>query len=290
MLKISIGSGVNLGENGSLEQFRHLKALGYDAVDYQQFCTEPGTGLFALDDKAFEEFLRRDAAFAREVGIEIVQTHGLWPYDDTKPEQYDSKLDAMIKSIKGSAIVGAKYVAMHPVMPTMWQPSPHHDEDVIANTEYFRKLVPYAREYGVKIALENMPGSHVPCGTIKELVDCIDAIDSEYLVACLDTGHCNYSGQRFVSGENIGDAIRMLGDRIACLHIHDNDGRDDQHLMPYNGIIDWNDFIAALREIKYQGVINLECHAPNVPGELKEPIDKWLADLAKYFAKEIVGE
>lgn len=287
MLKTSIGSGLNLGEKGSYEQFRYLKSLGYDAVDYQPFCNEPGAGLFALDDKAFEEFLKRDAAYAREMGLEIIQTHGVWPYDDTDPSQYDLKFDAMVKCIKGSAIAGAKYVVMHPVMPTMWEPSPHHAEDVIVNTEYFRKLEPYAREYGVKIALENMPAAHVPCGTAKELADCIDAVDSEYLVACFDTGHCNYSGERFVAGENVGDCIRMLGDRIACLHIHDNDGRDDQHLMPYNGIIDWSDFIAALREIKYQGVINLECHAPNVPEELSRPIDKWLADLAKYFARKI---
>lgn len=287
MLKISNGSGTNLGEKGSYEAFKHLKEMGYDAVDYQPFCTEPGTGIYALDNKKFEEFLKMDAAFAHEIGLDIIQTHGLWPYDDTNPAQYDLKFEAMIKSIKGSAIVGAKYVVMHPLMPTMWEQSPHHTEDLIQNTEYFRKLEPYAREYGVKIALENMPTNHVTCSTAKELADCIDAVDSEYLVACYDTGHGNCSLQRFVSKEKVGDAIRLLGNRLGCLHIHDNDGQSDLHLPPYFGTIDWDDFIAALREIKYQGVINLECHAPHAPEELKLPLEKWLVDLAKRFATEI---
>lgn len=287
MLKTSTESGVNLGSNGSLERFKHLKALGYDAVDYQPFCTEPGRGIFALNDKEFEAFLKQDAKYARENGLEIIQTHGLWPYDDTKPEQYDLKLEGMIRSIRGSAIVGAKYVVMHPVMPTGWAPSSHHDEDVAVNTEYFRKLVPYAKEYGIKIALENMPSYYVPCGCIKELVDCIDAIDSEYLVACLDTGHCNTSGIIGTPGEKIGDAIRMLGDRIGCLHIHDNDGRNDLHLAPFNGTVEWDSFIDALCEIRYNGVINFECHTPSAPDFLKAPAEKWIADAARYFAEEI---
>lgn len=288
MLKISNGSGTNLGEKGSYEAFKHLKELGYDAVDYQPFCTEPGTGIYAFDDKKFEEFLKMDAAFAREIGLDIIQTHGLWPYDDTRPEQYDLKFEAMVKSIKGSAIVGAKYVVMHPVMPTMWEPSPHRAEDLIENTEYFRKLVPYAREYGIKIALENMPGYNVPCTTTQELIDCIDAIDSEYLVACFDTGHNNCSCERFVSKENIGDSIRMLGDRLACIHIHDNDGQNDQHMLPFSGNIKWNAFTAALRDIKYRGSINFECHAPDAPNGLALPVEKWLVDVGKYFANEII--
>lgn len=284
MLKISMGSGINLGENGSLERFEYLKELGFDAADYQPFCTEPGKGVYVFSEKEFDSFFERDKENARKAGIEIIQTHGLWPYDDTDPTQYESKLDAMKKSIKGSALVGAKYVVMHPVMPTMWEPSEHHAEHVLENIKYFGMLAEYAKEYNVKIALENMPGRHMPCGTAKELADCIDAIDSEYVVACFDTGHAVYSGQRFVAGDNIGDAVRTLSNRLHCLHIHDNDGQNDQHMLPYAGIIDWQDFFNALREIKYQGVINMEASSLHAPKELKLSMDRLIADIAKHIA------
>lgn len=285
MLKTSIESGINLGESGSYEVFKYLRSLGYDAVDYQAFSCEPAKRIYALDDKEFDEFVLRDAAYAKEAGIEIIQTHGPWPYDDSKPEQYEPKLEAMKKAIRGSALIGAQFVVMHPVIPT-WQESPNHAEHFAENVRYFKLLSEYAKEYGVKIALENMPGRFVCCGPVRELADCIDAVDSESLVACLDTGHANYSAKRYVSRENIGDAVRTLGDRLACLHIHDNDGQEDQHLMPYYGIIDWGNFVSALKEIHYKGPINFECHTTKAPAPLKLQSDKWLLEVARYFAKE----
>lgn len=287
MLKISTGSGENYGEKGSYESFKHLKEIGYNAVDYQTFCCEPATKIYTLNDKDFENFVKMDCAFAKEIGLEIIQTHGPWPFDDTKPELYASKFEAMIKSIKGTAIIGAKYVVMHPLMPSGWNSSPNNTEEVKQNIEYFKKLEPYAREYGVKIAIENMPGLSTRCTSVKELADCVDAVDSEYFVACYDTGHGNCSGKRFNSKEKVGDAIRLLGNRLGCLHIHDNDGLDDQHMLPFNGTIDWEDFIRALREIKYQGTINFECCAHNFPQKIKSDMEKIYFETAKYFATKV---
>lgn len=287
MLKISAGNGEDFSEKGSYENFKHLKEMGYNAVDYQTFLFEPATKIYTLNDKEFEEFVKRDRAFAKEFDLEIIQTHGPWPFDDSKPELYDSKFEAMKKSIKGTAIIGAKYVVMHPLMPSGWYKSPNHAEEVAQNIEYFKKLEPYAREYGVKIAIENMPWGNTPCSTVKELADCVDAVNSEYFVACYDTGHGNCSGEKFHSKEKVGDAIRLLGNRLGCLHIHDNDGLDDQHMLPFNGTIDWYDFISALREIKYKGSINLECCAHNLPGNLKSDMEKIYFDIAKYFATKV---
>ena len=45
---------------------------------------------------------------------------------------------------------------------------------------------------------------------------------------------------------------------MGTLHIHDNDGRSDQHLTPGLGNIDWNGFAKALKDICFNGVLNLE--------------------------------
>lgn len=42
------------------------------------------------------------------------------------------------------------------------------------------------------------------------------------------------------------------------VHIHDNDKSDDQHLLPFDGTIDWNNVLAKLKENNYNGPITLE--------------------------------
>ncbi len=266
------------------EEYAALKAVGYDAVDYNGMCSEPGYGLFALSDEEFERELLRDRAAIEAAGLEIFQTHGVWPYDDTKPEQKELKFEAMVKSIKGTAILGSGYVVVHPVMPFGWNESPHHEQDVRENIEYMKKLVPYAEKYNVKIALENMPNPYVPCGPVEELVECIDEVNSPYLVACLDVGHST------ALGYDAGDAVRILGNRIHCLHIHDNDGKRDLHWFPYYGVTDWVHFTAALREIGYAGAISLETSVsdrmPGIPETLRAEGDRWLYRMAKAMAEE----
>lgn len=269
------------------KEYKLLKEVGYDAVDYNGLCTEPETGLFALSDAEFERELLSDRAAIESAGLEICQIHGVWPYDDTKPEKWESKFQAMIRSIRAAAILGSRYVVVHPVMPYGWEKSPDHEKDVRENIEYMKMLVPYAKEYGVKIALENMPCPYVPCGPVEELVKCIDEVNSPYLVACLDVGHAT------ALGTDAGDAVRMLGNRLHCLHIHDNDGKRDLHWLPYYGVTNWQNFTSALKEIEYKGVITLETSVSykmkSLPESLKKEGEKWLANIARKVADDVCG-
>ncbi len=282
MIKISNAGGSYLEEKGSIDSFQHLKELGYTAVDYRCFSTNCTTGLYLYDDKRFEEFLLMEKATAQKIGIDIVQAHGVWPFDDRIDELYDKKREAIIKSMKGLAILGVEYLVLHPCMPVGWSESPHHYEDVLSNIDYMRSLLPYAKEYGVKIALENMPDRRVPCGTVKELIDCIDEVDDEFFVACLDTGHCNIS-------EDVGEMTRKLSDRLKCLHIHDNDGKKDLHWMPCcGGTINWDDFIQALRDIGYRGSMSLECFPPlKLPPKINKECNQWLKNVIEDMAKRV---
>lgn len=269
-------------------EYKLIKEVGYDAVDYNGLCTEPETGLFALSDAEFEKELLRDKKAIEDAGLEICQIHGVWPYDDTRPEKWESKFQAMVRSIRAAAILGSRYVVVHPVMPYGWEESPDHGKDVLKNIEYMKKLVPYAEKYGVKIALENMPNPYVPCGPVEELVQCIDEVNSPYLVACLDVGHST------ALGTDAGDAVRMLGNRLHCLHIHDNDGKRDLHWLPYYGVTNWANFTSALKEIGYRGAITLETSVSDkmksLPESLKKEGEKWLANIARKMAQEVCSE
>jgi sugar phosphate isomerase/epimerase len=46
---------------------------------------------------------------------------------------------------------------------------------------------------------------------------------------------------------------------VICTHLHDNDGKKDQHLPPFQGIIAWEKFLHGLLEAGYKGTYTFEC-------------------------------
>ena len=131
------------------------------------------------------------------------------------------------------------------------------------NLRSFLALADTAREYGVKVCVENMQfpdrGGHRiagPANTKYEAAEYVDTLNelagAEVFGFCLDTGHA------FIGGNEIKNFITYMGDRITCLHVNDNDGNDDQHLSPYMGKIPWEDLTDGLAKIRYRGILNFE--------------------------------
>ena len=136
--------------------------------------------------------------------------------------------------------------------------------------EMYGRMAPAAIKHGVKICLENLFGTfhgHVVGGTCsapEEAVKYVDTLNeragAECFGFCLDTGHAN------LVGADIRKFINMLGHRLTCLHIHDNNGVEDVHQLPYTqthnwGVytyLDWEGFINGLRDINYQGSLCFE--------------------------------
>ena len=77
-------------------------------------------------------------------------------------------------------------------------------------------------------------------------------IGSERLGICLDTGHTH------VNGEDPAQAVRELKDIPLHIHIDDNNGDSDAHMIPGAGSIDYAPFVSALRDIGYQGFVSAE--------------------------------
>jgi len=106
-------------------------------------------------------------------------------------------------------------------------------------------LEPYAREHGVRIALENY--WHEDSREIKKL---FSEYDSDFLGFCYDSGH-----------GNLGDGLRTLEelkDRLISIHLHDNDGIDDQHNIVFTGTIDWRRFVKILVRSSYKKCVSME--------------------------------
>ncbi len=235
------------GENG----YRQMKMDGYDFADFQGL-VDTETPLFAENDSGFERILREERARAQEAGIAFSQTHSPWRYPpkDFLPEDRAERKEKMLRSIYGTAILGSPYMAIHPVMPFGADNDPEPQRFWDMNLEFMSALLLFAKEQNVVLCLENMPMRRLSLSTPEQIGRFVRELDSEQIKMCLDIGHCN------VFGISPAQAFTEEKDLIRILHIHDNDGSGDQHLLPGDGNIDWVAFKASLS--CYEGVLSME--------------------------------
>ena len=99
---------------------------------------------------------------------------------------------------------------------------------------------------------------------------------------------------------NIKNFILTLGNRLTCLHIHDNNGKNDLHLMPYTNadtwegklVTDWNGMLEGLKEIGYKGNISFESYMSfnHFPAEVHPEALKLLSAIGRHFKNKITEE
>ena len=154
------------------------------------------------------------------------------------------------------------------------------------NVSLFKTLMPYAEKYDVTVCAENLPFTALNISKVLEVKRLVREIDHPHLKVCLDTGHVN------VFHDDMEADVRLLGDDLAVLHVHDNKGNWDQHLTPYQGNIDWEAFLAALKEIGFKGCFSLETYpARRTPEPVLEEMRLSLSRLARMMAdKKILSD
>ncbi len=239
------------------DSVRRIAGLGFDAIDldYLDWCFE--TSPAAGDD--WRAWVAEIETAARESGISFSQAHApiYPPLDDRSRDEFLDLMTERMFSV--CATLGIPWAVFHARFPSGGYVEGSRSAIREENVRWFRALADRAAESEVSVAVENL--YDFDQGTWKtyprdpdDLLGLLDEIDRPNLGACLDTGHAH------IAGHEPAEYARALGDRLAVLHIHDNDGRGDQHIAPFTGYIDWPAFMAALREIGYRGVLSLELH------------------------------
>jgi sugar phosphate isomerase/epimerase len=120
-------------------------------------------------------------------------------------------------------------------------------------------LLPRAEAGPVRIAFENDAVTD-PGRAGLDLVRRLERFSPAAFGFVLDTGHANIAGDL----EAIAGAV---GSRLISLHLNDNDGRGDLHLVPGEGTARWPDVRRMLRESDYGGCMLYEVlPGPDGPG------------------------
>ena len=279
-MKIGIYNSTYIGNYGLEKGAEKIRAHGYDCIDYQQLADTEGD-LWKLDARGMEEQLRKERAVYEGAGLEISQTHGpwRWPPKDATPEDRAERFEKMSRAVEATAVLGAPYMVIHPIMPFGTGENPDPARFYEMNFEYMSRLAEKGRACGVVVCLENMPMPMLTLARPQEIADFVRKIDSPYFKMCLDTGHS------MVCRTQPGAALRQTKDVVRVLHVHDNDGRGDFHRIPYQGVIDWADFSAALREVEFAGSVSSETGiGSKIPEVAREDMEIALAKIIRHIA------
>jgi sugar phosphate isomerase/epimerase len=151
-------------------------------------------------------------------------------------------------ALEAARVLGAPLLVLHLGVP-VGQPIPPGDNDIRAARRSLEALVASARDSGVKLAVELMPNALSTAGALADLFD--GDLDLGETGTCLDLGHAHLAGA-------IDAAIDRLSGTILTTHVHDNNGREDAHLVPYQGTIDWPASLASLWKVGYRGRLVFE--------------------------------
>jgi len=91
------------------------------------------------------------------------------------------------------------------------------------------------------------------------LADLVSELEHRQVRFCFDLGHwASYSGG--VQYNNLALWMQTMGQHIAHMHLHDNDGVADQHLGLGQGNIPWAEFFSGLQLLDLRPTFTLEPH------------------------------
>ena len=166
--------------------------------------------------------------------LEFKNTNDLW-VNGIAGDQFVENYKKQFKLLKKCNIQIA-------IMHSQRTPNPPPISDI--GLKRFKELVFLAEKYNVILAIEN--------SWRLDYIDYIfENISSPFLKICYDSGHDHsFTHDTF--------NFNKYKDQIVAIHLHDNDGTKDQHLLPFDGNIDWKTVIKKIQSSGYEGPVTLE--------------------------------
>ncbi|MBP3382263.1 MAG: sugar phosphate isomerase/epimerase [Clostridia bacterium] len=266
-----------------------LKNAGYDAYDMSLFQMFTEADTCPLNKPDYRRRAQEMRAFADAIGLPCNQAHA--PFASSQGDEKDEwRFETIVRSMEIASILGAKCIVVHPVqhLPYMQEKQTLWD----MNIAFYKRLIPYCEQFGIKVALENMwqynhKTQHIAdsvCSRPEEFLRYLETLHSPWLVACLDIGHAA------LTDEDIPTFIRTLGKKhLQALHVHDVDFKNDNHTLPYTMNIEWAAVLDALAEIGYEGDLTFEADVfiRKLPAPLVETGVKFMADVGRYMVDTV---
>ncbi len=224
----------------------------------------------------------------REYGLQMLSIHGSAGVEKKwdSPCEYErvAGVELVCNRLEMAETLGAGVVIMHfDRLPACVEEKGPYWERMRRSLDAIERV---ARRRGVKLALENYEDE-----SYEEAKTFFAAYGPDFLGFCYDSGHGNMG-----RGEGL-DRLEEVKSRLIAVHLHDNDGKVDQHRLPFRGTVDWKRLIQLIASSSYQNGINLEAthrDYPEFPDEeefLKEAFraGQRLSEMLDQFRKVRTG-
>lgn len=194
-------------------------------------------------------------------------------------EAGEAALEEQMACLRDCARYGVPRMICHPFIGF------DRHEPTEMGLERFGRLVRLAEELRVTVAFENVEGEEYLAALLEAFGE------SPFVGFCLDTGHemCYNRSQ---------DLLAKYGGLLCCTHINDNLGirdyggeitwLDDLHLLPFDGIADWDGFGSRIRKCGYTGELTFElttCSKPDRHENDKYAALSWEQYLAEAYCR-----
>ncbi|MFM1801288.1 MAG: hypothetical protein RJA81_640 [Planctomycetota bacterium] len=213
-------------------------------------------------------------------GLKVWSVHGPWggqsiealrvDLSDTDPIRRRESMSDLLWAMDWSAELGASVVVVHP--GGLSQPEDLAERSAVLS-ENLQTLADEALARSLKLGLENMPKGVYPGSSMADLYQIVKHLNHAALGLVLDTGHAQLS-------QTIRSETAAASELLFSTHLHDNNGKSDSHLIPGEGVVDWQEFHKAIDEIGYNGPFILECvkilrQRPEIPDSLLGLLNFW---------------
>lgn len=242
-----------------IKYIKKAKNIGFDILEFQ---AQP---LLDMTEGRMKEI--KSAADAE--GIELTYSLGLDPAYDVSSEvksirergiDYLKRIVEHVGFMDGKIISGVSYAGWGTPSYIIDDKTPIVERSI----DSMRQIVKTAEDYGVVYCVEavnRFEGCVI--NTAEEALSYISKVDSKNIGVLLDTYHMN------IEENSIGDAIRIVGDKLTSFHTGDNNRR-----CPGRGHINFDEVFQALADINYRGRIVSEPFV-QMGGEVGRAIKVW---------------
>jgi sugar phosphate isomerase/epimerase len=202
------------------------------------------------------DFVRRTLD---EADLVCDSLHGYFRLEESPGPSFDpssgdpavraSALEIMRLEADYAHALGCRDIVVHPSEPDSRSDQPFREAALRESVEALAQL---GKKADVRFLLENMPPPMFGSDA-RVLRRLADQVNDPHIALVYDSGHA------MLAHEPV-EFVRIMGPRLALLHLHDNKGEADDHLIPGMGILPFEDVAGALAEVGYSGTFLLEVY------------------------------
>ena len=266
------GIATGLWAKERFEPAKHMPIIqraGYQAIELNLF---RGVDHFDMGDAAAVREMR---SVADDMGMIVWSIHSpdLGSIAAVDPAERRRQIDVLKQCLDVAAELGAKAIPSHALLFGPFTEDPDGSEERIA--EAITELATYANGGPAQIAYENAGFANTAdAARTRRILARLDDVSRAAAGFVLDTGHANIDG-------DLDEIATLLSDHLISLHLNDNCGKRDSHLVPGEGSVDWT--VVKQMLAGYRGVVLYEIER----GEF-DPIERMTTTRAaheKYLAQ-----